>query len=197
MNVQHMRFGMLSAVLVVCTLMIGTIDLSQNFVFAQNTTSTLLPSQLPAQDSTSTPATPASGNNDESLSSDANDNSNSNADETASSSGSADDANNSEDSDSQQDTSSNTVDDSDDSVNQFPILQIATMIHHQVMMIITATTMIATMNLLAHRDLLTMITTAKIVTHNKTQHRVMATAVGRKMQHRVKKKMRLKIISSR
>ena len=46
MNVQHMKFGMLSAVLVVCTLMISTIDLSQNFVFAQNTTSTLLPSQL-------------------------------------------------------------------------------------------------------------------------------------------------------
>ena len=77
-----MKFGMLSAVLVVCTLMISTIDLSQNFVFAQNTTSTLLPSQLPAQDSTSTPATPASGSNDDSSSSDDNDNSNSNDDET-------------------------------------------------------------------------------------------------------------------
>ena len=65
MKVQHMKFGMLSAVLVVCTLMISTIDLSQNFVFAQNTTSTLLPSQLPALDSTSTPATPASGSNDD------------------------------------------------------------------------------------------------------------------------------------
>ncbi|MFZ0554386.1 MAG: hypothetical protein WAM26_03750 [Nitrososphaeraceae archaeon] len=112
MNVQHMKFGMLSAVLVVCTLMISTIDLSQNFVFAQNTTSTLLPSQLPAQDSTSTPATPASGNNDESSSSDANDNSNSNADETSDSSGSADDDNNSEDSDSQQDAISSDGDSS-------------------------------------------------------------------------------------
>ena len=45
MKVQHMKFGMLSAVLVVCTLMISTIDLSQNFVFAQSTTSTLIPSQ--------------------------------------------------------------------------------------------------------------------------------------------------------
>jgi hypothetical protein len=124
MKVQHMKFGMLSAVLVVCTLMISTIDLSQNFVFAQNTTTTLLPSQLPALDSTSTPATPASGSNDESssslttpalessgsddesLSSDANDGSNSNSDEISSSSGSADDANNSDDSGSQHDTSS-------------------------------------------------------------------------------------------
>ena len=40
----------LMLILVVCTLMISTIDLSQNFVFAQNTTFTLLPSQLPAQD---------------------------------------------------------------------------------------------------------------------------------------------------
>ena len=78
MNIQQMKFGMLPAVLVVCTLMISTIDLSQNFVFAQ--------------DSTSTPATPAFGSNDELSSSDNNDNSNSNADETTSSSGSADEA---------------------------------------------------------------------------------------------------------
>ena len=91
--------------------MISTIDLSQNFVFAQNTTSTLIPSQLPAQDSTSTPATPAFGSNDELSSSDNNDNSNSNADETTSSSGSADEGNNSEDSDSQQDATSNGGDD--------------------------------------------------------------------------------------
>ena len=128
-----MKFGMLSAVLVVCTLMISTIDLSQNFVFAQNTTSTLLPSQLPALDSTSTPATPASGSNDESSSSDDNNSNN------------------------------------DDSNNESS----------------------------SHLDLLTMITTAKIVTHNKMQYRVMATAVAQKIQHRVKKKMRLKMISSR
>ena len=118
MKVQHMKFGMLSAVLVVCTLMISTIDLSQNFVFAQNTTSTLLPSQLPALDSTSTPATPASGSNDVSLSSDANDNSNSNVDETSDSSGSADDDNNSEDSDSQQDA----MDDGNDSAPITPAI---------------------------------------------------------------------------
>ena len=55
--------------------------------------------------------------------------------------------------------------------------------------------MIATMNLLVHLDLLTMPTTAKIVTHNKMQHRVMATVMGQKIQHRVKKKKRLKMIS--
>ena len=113
MKVQHMKFGMLSAVLVVCTLMISTIDLSQNFVFAQNTTSTLLPSQLPALDSTSTPATPASGNNDDSSSSDDNNSNNDDSnDETSSSSGSADDDNNSEDSDSQQDAISSDGDSS-------------------------------------------------------------------------------------
>ena len=110
---------MLSAVLVVCTLMISTIDLSQNFVFAQNTTPTLLPSQLPAQDSTSTPATPASGNNDESSSSDNSDSNDSNVDETSSSSGSADDGNNSDDSDSQQDASSSEEeDDTEDDFKQ-------------------------------------------------------------------------------
>jgi cytoskeletal protein RodZ len=127
-NVKHMKFGMLSAVLVVCTLMISTIDLSQNFVFAQNTTSTLLPSQLPAQDSTSTPITPTpntSDNDDDSSSSDDN---NSNNDESSSSSGSADDDNNSEDSDgdssgSEDATSSEEEETEDDFEQTNPLLE--------------------------------------------------------------------------
>lgn len=92
--------------------MVSTIDESQNSVFAQNITSTLLPPQLPAQDSTSTPtippATPTiepSGSDDESSSSDDSDNNNGNGDETSSSSGSEED-DNGDDNDSQQDTSS-------------------------------------------------------------------------------------------
>ena len=88
-----------------------TIDGSQNSVLAQNITSTLLPSQLPAQGSTSTPTTPAiepSGNDDESSSSDDSDNTNGNGDDDSG-----------DDSDSQQDTSSSDDDDSgDDSDSQ-------------------------------------------------------------------------------
>ena len=72
-NIQHIRFSALTAVLLLSTVMLVTIDESQSSVFAQNVTSKVLPSQLPAQDSTSTPTTPASGT--------------SNADETSSSSG--------------------------------------------------------------------------------------------------------------
>ena len=114
-NVQHIRFGGLTAVLLLSTVMLITIDESQNSVLAQNITSTLLPPHLPAQDSTSTPTTPAlepSGSDDESSSSDNSDTNNSNDDETSSLSGSDDD-DNSNDSDSQQDTSSSDGDDSD------------------------------------------------------------------------------------
>ncbi len=75
-----------------------TIDGSHNSALAQNITSTLLPSQLAAQDSTSTPTTPAikpSGNDGESSSSDDSDNTNGNGDDDSG-----------DDSDSQQDTSS-------------------------------------------------------------------------------------------
>ena len=191
-NIQHIQFGALIAVLLLATVMLTTIGAVQ----AQNITSTVLPSLLPAQDSISTPATSAldsSGSNDESLAGDANDNSNSNADETTSSSGSADDGNNNDDSDSQK-------------------------MQHQVM------AMMATlMKLPVHLDLLTTspITpspetsdgdsessssgdsdnngsnddssgssgsadddnNSKIVTHNKMQHQVMATAVAQKIQH--------------
>ena len=51
-----MKFGTLSAILVLTTIMISTIDLSQNFVFAQNTTSI-------------TPASELAGSNDDDSSS--------------------------------------------------------------------------------------------------------------------------------
>jgi hypothetical protein len=56
-NIQYIKPGALSIILLLTTVMLTTIDGSQNSVQAQ--TSTLLPSQLPPQDSTSTPATPA------------------------------------------------------------------------------------------------------------------------------------------
>ena len=96
-------------------------------MLAQNITSTLLPSQLPAQDSTSTPTTPAiepSGNDDESSSSDDSDNTNGNGDDDSG-----------DDSDSQQDTSSSDDDDSgDDSDSQQDTSSRTTMI---VAMIVT------------------------------------------------------------
>ncbi|MFZ0555870.1 MAG: hypothetical protein WAM26_11310, partial [Nitrososphaeraceae archaeon] len=56
---QHVRFGILTAVLLLsATMILTTTDGSQQSVQAQ--TSTLLPSELPQQDSTSTPTTPAS-----------------------------------------------------------------------------------------------------------------------------------------
>ena len=91
---------MLSAVLVLCTIMISTIDLSQNFVFAQNTTSI-------------TPAPELSGSNDdESTASEDNDSDNEENNESTGSSGSDDNDDNSNDSDSQ-DTTSSEEEDSD------------------------------------------------------------------------------------
>ncbi len=145
-NVQHIRFGGLTAVLLLSTVMLITIDESQNSVLAQNITSTvlpphlpaqdststptstLLPPHLPAQDSTSTPTTPAlepSVSDDESSSSDNSDTNNSNDDETSSLSGSDDD-DNSNDSDSQQDTLSSEEEESemeDDFEQTNPLLE--------------------------------------------------------------------------
>lgn len=63
-----MKFGTLSAILVLATIMISTIDLSQNFVFAQNTTSITPASEL------------ASSNDDESTSSEDNESDNESTD---------------------------------------------------------------------------------------------------------------------
>ncbi len=58
-NVQHVRFSALTAVLLLSTVTLITIDEGQSSVFAQNVTTTLLPPHLPAQDSTSTHTTSA------------------------------------------------------------------------------------------------------------------------------------------
>ena len=67
-----MKFGTLSAILVLSTIMISTIDLSQNFVFAQNTTSITPASEL------------ADSNDDESTSSEDNENDNESPDSSES-----------------------------------------------------------------------------------------------------------------
>jgi hypothetical protein len=95
------KFGVLSTVLLLATIMLTTIDVNQNPVFAQNITTP----HLPAQDSTSTPTTSAlepSGSDD--TTSNDGDDSDSQQDTTS---------NDGDDSDSQQDTTSNDGDDSD------------------------------------------------------------------------------------
>jgi cytoskeletal protein RodZ len=66
------KFGTLSAILVLTTIMISTIDLSQNFVFAQNTTSITPASEL------------AGSNDDESTSSEDNESDNESTDSSES-----------------------------------------------------------------------------------------------------------------
>jgi cytoskeletal protein RodZ len=111
-SIQHMKFGALSAVLVSCTLMISTIDLSQNFVFAQNTTSI-------------TPAPELSGSNeDDSSSSEDNDNNNDENNESTGLSGTDDDDGNSNGGDSEDTTSSEEEDETeDDSEQTNPLLE--------------------------------------------------------------------------
>lgn len=92
---------MLTAVLLLSTIMLTAIDGSQSYVFAQNSTSTLNNAPI-------TPAQEASDSEDESSSSDDSDNNN----ESDSSSGSDVDSN-TDDSDSVQDTSSIEEDDDD------------------------------------------------------------------------------------
>jgi cytoskeletal protein RodZ len=67
-----MKFGTLSAILVLTTIMISTIDLSQNFVFAQNTTSITPASEL------------AGSNDDESTSNEDNESDNESTDSSES-----------------------------------------------------------------------------------------------------------------
>ena len=104
---------MLSAVLVLCTIMISTIDLNQNLVIAQNTTSI-------------TPAPELSGSNDdESTASEDNDSDNEENNESTGSSGSDDNDDNSNDSDSQDTTSSEEEEDEteDGSEQTNPLLE--------------------------------------------------------------------------
>jgi hypothetical protein len=70
-NIDGIRLGALTPVLVLSAVMLTTIDGSQNLVQAQNITSAVLPPQLPPQDGTSSPTmstTPASSEDDSSLS---------------------------------------------------------------------------------------------------------------------------------
>jgi hypothetical protein len=109
-----MKFGALSAVLVLCTLMISTIDLSQNFVFAQNTTSITPAPEL------------SSSNDDESSSNEVNDSDNDENNEStgSGSSGSDDDDGNGDDGDSQDASLSAEEDETEDDFEQTnPLLE--------------------------------------------------------------------------
>ena len=125
-NVQHVRFSALTAVLLLSTVTLITIDEGQSSVFAQNVTTTLLPPRLPSQDSTSTPTTSAqdststpttspiepAGSDDESSSSgDDNDNNDdSNDDESSGISGSNDNGDNGDSQDTSDDDGSDSRD---------------------------------------------------------------------------------------
>ena len=101
---------MLSAILVVCTIMISTIDLSQNFVFAQNTTSITPASEL------------AGSNDDDSSSSEDNESDNESTDSSES-----DDNDDSEDTTTSDDDSSGSQDitsgEEEDSEQTNPLLE--------------------------------------------------------------------------
>jgi cytoskeletal protein RodZ len=91
-----MKFGTLSAILVLATTMISTIDLSQNFVFAQNSTSL-------------TPTPELSGSNeDDSSSSEDNDSNNESTDSSSEDDTDSQDAISSEDEDETEDDSEQT-----------------------------------------------------------------------------------------
>jgi cytoskeletal protein RodZ len=89
-----MKFGTLSAILVLATTMISTIDLSQNFVFAQNSTSLTPTPEL------------AGSNGDESSSNENNDSNNESTDSSSE-----------DDTDSQDATSSEDDTDSQDAIS--------------------------------------------------------------------------------
>ena len=74
-----MKFGMLSAVLMLATIMISTIDLNQNLVIAQNTTSITPASELAGSsaDDESTSSEDNDSNNESTDSSESDDNANS------------------------------------------------------------------------------------------------------------------------
>jgi cytoskeletal protein RodZ len=99
------KFGTLSAIIVLTTIMISTIDLSQNFVFAQNTTSITPASEL------------AGSNDDESTSSEDNESDNESTTDSSESDDNADSVDmttsNDDGSDSEDVTSSEEEEDSE------------------------------------------------------------------------------------
>jgi hypothetical protein len=98
--VKHVKLGMMLAVVVLCTLMISTIDLSQSLVFAQNTTSI-------------TPVPELDGSNDDDSTSNDNDN-----DDNNESNGSSDDNGNDNDSSSEDNNDDNDGKDEDSDSQQ-------------------------------------------------------------------------------
>ncbi|MGA9934848.1 MAG: hypothetical protein WBP83_06965 [Nitrososphaeraceae archaeon] len=100
-STQHVKFGTLSAILVLTTIMISTIDLSQNFVFAQNTTSITPASEL------------AGSNDDESTSSEDNESDNESTDSSESADPVDTTTNDNDSSDSEDITSSEEEEDSE------------------------------------------------------------------------------------
>lgn len=120
--VKHVKLGMMLTVVVLCTLMISTIDLSQSLVFAQNTTSI-------------TPAPELAGSNDDDSTSNDNDNDdnnesygssddNGNDNDSSSEENNDDNDGNDEDSDSQQDTLSSEEEETEDEFEQTnPLLE--------------------------------------------------------------------------
>jgi flagellar motor protein MotB len=107
------KFGTLSAILVLTTIMISTIDLSQNFVFAQNTTSITPASEL------------AGSNDDDSSSSEDNESDNESTDSSSEEdTDSQDTASSEEDTDSQDTASSEEdVETEEDSEQTNPLLE--------------------------------------------------------------------------
>lgn len=119
--VKHVKLGMMLTVVVLCTLMISTIDLSQSLVFAQNTTSITLPELASSNDDDSTSNDNDNDDNNESYGS-SDDNGNDN--DSSSEENNDDNDGNDEDSDSQQDTLSSEEEETEDEFEQTnPLLE--------------------------------------------------------------------------
>jgi hypothetical protein len=117
--VKYVKLGMMLTVVVLCTLMISTIDLSQSLVFAQNTTSiTPAPELAGSSDDDST--SNDNDNNESNGSSDDNGNDNDSSSEYSNNDNDGNDV----DSDSQQDTLSSEEDETEDEFEQTnPLLE--------------------------------------------------------------------------
>ncbi|MGH9978278.1 MAG: hypothetical protein ACRD8Z_20970, partial [Nitrososphaeraceae archaeon] len=108
--IQHVRFGAITALLILTTVTLIPSDISQTLVFAQNSTSTLDSTPItPAPKSSESGDGGSSSNNDDGN----NDNNENGNNESSGSSGSDDD-----DSDSQDDTSSSEEEEAEDDTEQ-------------------------------------------------------------------------------
>ena len=113
---------MMLAVVVLCTLMISTIDLSQNLVFAQNTTSITPAPEL--ADSNDDDSTSNENDNDDDNESNGSPDDNGNDNDSFSEDNNDDNDGNGEESDSQQDTLSSEEDETEDDFEQTnPLLE--------------------------------------------------------------------------